>query len=125
MRETQHQTETLRDQACRRRALRTPVPVEILFTIAGQKVPASVRNASVDETAHTGAIGIGIHHHDVLPLDTPLNCRTNSESKTLPEESDVTLVWTRHFGSSGYLSGGRMIRRPDESTEQADLSRHS
>lgn len=111
MRENQTQSVTLQNLTCRRGAPRISMPVEVQFTTGGRRVTAIIRDVSLNGAATAEVIGIGILHKDFLPLDEPLLCQTDSEIESLPKESEVTLMWTRHFGSHGYLSGGRLAGR--------------
>lgn len=95
---------------CRRRARRTTLPVEVELSKDGLTVSAMIRDVSLSDEADSPFIGIGLFHNDELPLDETLNCRTVSLSELLPIESTVSLMWTRHFGQEGYLSGGKLAR---------------
>jgi hypothetical protein len=125
MRKTQHQYCTPQDVTCRRRATRIPMPVEVQFIMDGREVAAIIRDVSFNESGSLKIIGIGVLHHDFLPLDVPMSCRTDSDPEALPVKSNVTLMWTRHFGSQGYLSGGRMIPELVNSVDRSDLPRQA
>lgn len=99
---------TLKGMLCRRRAERMPLPVEVMFTRNGLTVMAVIRDRSCDRELPGGSLGIGILHNESLPLDVGLTCQTVTPTKLLPSRSVVTLIWTRHFGMEGFLSGGRM-----------------
>ncbi|APZ94604.1 hypothetical protein Fuma_04236 [Fuerstiella marisgermanici] len=94
--------------------MRIPNPVEVIFQFEEQTVKAIIRDTSIDETARSGFVGIGVLHQDFLPLDQPIVCRTKSHTEAVPELTDVTLRWTRHFGCDGYLSGGLMVPRSED-----------
>jgi hypothetical protein len=111
MSKAQQQACVIQELSCRRRAPRIPNPVDVHFLVEGQSVAAIIRDTSVDETANSGFVGIGILHKDFLPLDQPIICRADSQTDAVPEHSSVTLRWTRHFGCDGYLSGGVMTPR--------------
>ena len=93
---------------CRRRARRQPLAVEAELSRNGLTWAAVIRDVSISEEQSTELMGIGLFHHDALPLDEILKCRTISHSELLPTESTVRLIWTRRFGSDGFLSGGKM-----------------
>ena len=115
---------TLESMLCRRRARRTTMPVEVELTRDGLTVSAVIRDVSLSDDGDSAFIGIGLFHNDALPLDESMSCRTVSPSELLPIESTVTLMWTRHFGQEGFLSGGRMARNPTAG-DQADASRQT
>lgn len=96
-------------QKCRRRADRHPLPVELQFQTAHGDMTAIVRDVSFDHKEASGFISIGILHNDPLPLHETLKCRTDSRTDVLQKESHVTLMWTRDFGTDGYLSGGKLF----------------
>lgn len=127
MQETQRQDSMPEEQeeACRRRAARIPMPIEVQFIMNGREVAAIIRDVSVNESAHEKVIGVGVLHGDFLPLDESISCRIDSSSETLPEESQITLMWTRHFGSHGYLSGGRMTPVSVNALDRTDTSRQA
>lgn len=106
---------TLQELVCRRRAHRFPLPLEVDLTLPDRSIPAMIRDASLPNGDNDDAdfIGIGILHDVPLPLDEGLPCRLRSESNLIPEDSKVTLLWTRHFGRDGFLSGGRMLVEVD------------
>jgi len=95
---------------CRRRTRRTTLAVEVELSKDGLTVSAMIRDASLNNEGDSPFIGIGLFHNDELPLDETLSCRTVSPSELLPIESTVSLMWTRHFGQDGFLSGGKMAR---------------
>lgn len=97
---------------CRRRVRRTTLPVDVELTRNGLTVSAVIRDVALSEADEDVIIGIGLFHNDSLPLDETMSCRTVSTSELLPIESTVCLMWTRHFGRDGFLSGGRMARNP-------------
>ena len=97
------------DQTCRRQAQRIPIPVEVELTTEDGRTTAVVRDATLGDNQEAGFIGVGILHRNLLPLDEPLACETRTTSYLLPKHSNIILMWTRHFGSDGYLSGGRMM----------------
>lgn len=101
---------TLEAMLCRRRERRTTLSVEVELSTGNTTVAAVIRDVSVSDAEDSLFIGIGLFHNDALPLDENINCRTISQSDVLPIESTVSLMWTRHFGSDGFLSGGRMAR---------------
>jgi hypothetical protein len=107
---------------CRRRARRQPLAVEAELSRNGLTWAAVIRDVSSSEDERTELMGIGLFHHDALPLDEILNCRTISRSELLPVESTVTLIWTRRFGSDGFLSGGKMSGTEMMSDEDSDKS---
>lgn len=93
---------------CRRRAHRHPLVVEAELSRNGQTWAAVIRDVSISGEQSTESMGIGLFHHDALPLDEILKCRTISRSDLLPAESTVRLIWTRRFGNDGFLSGGKL-----------------
>lgn len=93
---------------CRRRAERVPLPYEVQLTAADKTILAVIRDASLDEAKECGSIGISLLHDESLPLRQELPCRMMSETRVLHNHSVVTLMWTRSFGTDGFLSGGRM-----------------
>ena len=95
---------------CRRRTRRTILAVEVELSKDGVTVSAIIRDASLNSEADSPFIGIGLFHNHELPLDATLICRTVSPSELLPIDSTVSLMWTRHFGQDGFLSGGKMAR---------------
>lgn len=97
---------------CRRGAERLSLPLEAQLTFGDQTVSAVIRDASPDEDKMDGSGGVGLLHHDRLPLREPLACRIVSDTLILSRESHVTLMWTRNFGDDGYLSGGRIVPQP-------------
>ena len=99
---------------CRRAAIRIPMPFELQLTVKQRTVDAIIRDVSPDNEKPRGFIGIGLLHADPLPLHTPLPCVCLSRTTVLSRHSEVTLVWTRHFGADGYLSGGKMVRITSE-----------
>lgn len=115
------------DWRCRRRAPRIPLPIEVELTTDDRTVKAIIRDASLDEGLAEGSLGIGLLHRDALPVHQPIPCRTLTYTRLLSEESTVTLVWSRSFGTDGYLSGGRMVfetasvEEPEEA-EEAEAS---
>ena len=106
----------------RRRARRTSHPVDVELRLNDLTVSAVIRDVSRADEHNPSFIGIGIFHSDPLPLDEILRCRTITESKLLPEESTVLLMWTRRFGSDGFLSGGRMRQIESTSVQECDVS---
>ncbi len=114
MNQTHEQLCVLQELSCRRRAVRIPNPVEVRFQLEQRTVKAIIRDTSIDETARSGFVGIGVLHQDFLPLDQPIVCQTESQTEAVPELADVTLRWTRHFGRDGYLSGGLMVPRSED-----------
>lgn len=96
------------EMLCRRRAERVPLPYEVQLTADGRTVRAVIRDASLDEAKEWGSIGISLLHGECLPLRQDLLCRVMSETRILQNQSVVTLMWTRSFGTDGFLSGGRM-----------------
>jgi hypothetical protein len=117
---------TLEAMLCRRRARRTTLPVEVEFTRDSLTVSAVIRDVSLNDDGDSASIGIGLFHNDALPLDENMSCRTVSPSEQLPVESTVILMWTRHFGGDGFLSGGRMTKNPsadDQNRETPDTQR--
>ena len=101
---------TQKTMLCRRRDCRIPLSVEVELSKDGLIVAAVIRDASFSDEQDSPLIGIGLFHNDALPLDETLHCRTVSQSELLPHESTISLMWTCHFGSDGFLSGGRMSR---------------
>ena len=99
---------TLGAMLCRRSVRRTALPVEVELWKGNLIVEAIIRDVSVSNEEDSPFIGIGLFHNDALPLDETINCRTISPSVLLPAESTISLMWTRHFGRDGFLSGGRM-----------------
>jgi hypothetical protein len=97
------------DQQCRRHAMRIPLPFEIQLSTDGRTVNAIIRDVSIEYEEEDGFIGVALLHDETLPLNTPMHCRCLSETRLLSTESMVTLVWTRHFGADGSLSGGKMV----------------
>jgi hypothetical protein len=100
--------------------------VELELTRDGLTVSAVIRDVSLGDDEDSAFIGIGLFHNDTLPLDETVSCRTVSPSEVLPVESTVTLMWTRRFGSDGFLSGGRMAKNPSsgvQDSETPDASR--
>jgi len=93
---------------CRRRDRRIPLSVEVELSKDGLTLAAVIRDVSFSDEQDSPLIGIGLFHNDALPLDETLHCRTISPSELLPIESTISLMWTCHFGSDGFLSGGRM-----------------
>ena len=100
----------LETMLCRRRTRRTTLAVEVELSKDGFTVSAMIRDVSLNDEGDSPFIGIGLFHNDELPLDETLSCRTVSPSELLPIESTVSLMWTRHFGQDGFLSGGKMAR---------------
>ena len=106
------------DQPSRRQARRIPIPVDVELTTAEGKTTAVVRDATLGNNQETGFIGVGILHRNLLPLDEPVACETLTTSYLLPKHSNIILMWTRHFGSDGYLSGGRMkVNEPAQAVQ--------
>ena len=99
---------TLGATLCRRSVQRTALPVEVELWKGNLIVVAIIRDVSVSNEEDSPFIGIGLFHNDALPLDETINCRTVLPSELLPVESTISLMWTRHFGRDGFLSGGRM-----------------
>jgi hypothetical protein len=99
---------TLGAMLCRRSVQRTALPVEVELWKGNLIVVAIIRDVSISNDEDSPFIGIGLFHNDALPLDETINCRTVLPSEFLPVESTISLMWTRHFGSDGFLSGGRM-----------------
>lgn len=99
------------ERSCRRRAARILMPVEVQLTSEGRTVKAVIRDASFDDKSVEGKVGICIFHNEELPLDKPIYCRMASVQGRLPDESQVSLLWNRTFGSDGYLSGGTLVPR--------------
>jgi hypothetical protein len=97
------------EQKCRRRADRHPLPVELQLQTANGDVTAIIRDVSLEHKEVSGFIAIGILHNDPLPLHETLKCRTDSITDVLQKESHLTLMWTRDFGTDGYLSGGKLF----------------
>ena len=115
---------TLGVMMCRRRAHRQPLVVEAELSRNGQTWAAVIRDVSISEEQSTESMGIGLFHHDALPLDEILKCRTISRSDLLPTESTVRLIWTRRFGNDGFLSGGKLSGTEmmgDEDSEKSGL----
>lgn len=101
--------DTTIDLACRRRAERIQLPIEVQLMSCGRMVNAVIRDASFEDESPAQSVGICIFHNEELPLDETLNCRVVSVSERIPVESQVRLIWTRVFGNDGYLSGGTML----------------
>lgn len=108
------------DQRCRRRAHRHPLPVELQLQTANGDVTAIIRDVSFEHKEVSGFIAIGILHNDPLPLHETLKCRTDSRTDVLQAESHVTLMWTRDFGTDGYLSGGKLFETNADDHHDAD-----
>ena len=100
--------QTLKTMLWRRRARRISLPVDIELTFNDVTILAVIRDVSFSDDADDSEIGVGFFHNEPLPLREILKCRTNSHTDVLPAESTVFLMWTRDFGSDGFLSGGRM-----------------
>ena len=112
---------TLEAMLCRRRTRRTTLAVEVELSKDGLTVSAMIRDASFDNEGDSPFIGIGLFHNDELPLDETLSCRTVSPSELLPIESTVSLMWTRHFGQDGFLSGGKMARNHAAADQDCEI----
>lgn len=97
-----------RNDCCRRRAPRFPLPLEVELTRAGQPVTAILRDASVDEHLADGAVGVGLLHNEELPLHEPLPCQPVLPCDLFGDQARLTLAWTRSFGTDGFLSGGQL-----------------
>ena len=106
----------------RRRARRTSHPVDVELRLNDLTVSAIIRDVSDADEQDPSLIGIGVFHSDALPLDEILGCRTVTGSKLLPEESTVLLLWTRRFGSDGFLSGGRMRQIESTCVQECEVS---
>jgi hypothetical protein len=111
---------SISQEATRRRARRKSHPVDVEFRLNDLTVTAVIRDVSDADEQDPSYIGIGVFHNDPLPLDEILSCLTVTKSKLLPEESTVLLIWTRRFGSDGFLSGGRMRQRASTGVQECE-----
>lgn len=100
--------ESVSGTACRRTAVREPLPIEASVFVGDQEVSAVIRDVSINPDPSPLPFGIGILHQQPLPLEQPVRCRLAASSETLPEDFMITLVWTRKFGERRYLSGGHL-----------------
>jgi len=114
----------LEETLCRRRAGRITLPVEVELWNGNLTIMAVIRDVSFSEEENSSIIGIGLFHNDELPLDETINCRTVSHSELLPVESTISLLWTRHFGNDGFLSGGRMSANAAMSDQDTERRTH-
>ena len=111
------QPQTLKTMLWRRRARRIALPVDTELTLNDLTIPAVIRDVSFSDEPDSPNFGVGLFHNLPLPLEETLKCRTNSRTDVLPAQSTVVLMWTRNFGSDGYLSGGRMEQCVPESDD--------
>jgi hypothetical protein len=102
---------------CRRRVPRIPLPCELELTIGDRRVHAMIRDVSIGGESTLGFIGIGLLHTEALPLQTEIHCHCKTKTSLIHQYSTVTLVWSRHFGADGYLSGGRMVHAAVENPD--------
>lgn len=114
------QPQTLKAMLWRRRVRRVALPVDIELTFNNLTILAVIRDASFSDEPDSPDIGVGFFHNAPLPLGEILKCRTNSYTDVLPAKSTVVLMWTRDFGSDGYLSGGRMQQCGPESDDDTE-----
>jgi hypothetical protein len=105
-------------------ARRISLPVDIELTFNNLTILAVIRDVSFSNEPDSPDIGVGLFHNAPLPLEEILKCRTNSHTDVLPAESTVVLMWTRDFGSDGYLSGGSMQQCVPESEDNSKPSLH-
>ena len=94
------------DTACRRRADRKALPIEIEIETESGTMPAIVRDVSFATNDESTAVGIAVLHHSRLRSDERIECRVPAATQHLPQTFQLELKWSRRFGPEGYLSGG-------------------
>lgn len=91
---------------CRRESIRGSFGGQIHMVVNGRRIKAIIRDASFSNDPNT--IGVGILHHDLIPLERQVPCKI-VHTESLPDEASLVLKWSRSFGSRGLLSGGQLL----------------
>ena len=91
---------------CRRESIRGSFGGEVHLVVSGRRIKGVIRDVSFSD--ETDTVGVGILHHDLIPLEEQVPCRIVG-TESLPAEASLVLKWSRSFGSRGLLSGGQLL----------------